>query len=128
MTDKELLEYIPHGKKNRVSGCELQRVGGYKNIRVFRDVIRRLRKNGEIIAATKSNGGGYYIPDSREELAEYIREAEKQGASTFAPLKAAREKLREGEGQIDICDFVGGEAAAVAEVADPLEEVVSNGE
>lgn len=128
MTDKELLEYIPHGKKNRVSGCELQRVGGYKNIRVFRGAIRRLRKNGEIIAATKSNGGGYYIPDSREELAEYIREAEKQGASTFAPLKAAREKLREGEGQIDICDFVGGEAAAVAEVADPLEEVVSNGE
>lgn len=127
MTDKELLEYIPHGKKNRVSGWELQRVGGYKNIRVFRDVIRRLRKNGEIIAATKSNGGGYYIPDSREELAEYIREAEKQGASTFAPLKAAREKLREGEGQVDICDLVGGEAAAVAEVAYPLEGVVANG-
>ena len=128
MTDKELLEYIPHGKKNRVSGWELQRVGGYKNIRVFRDVIRRLRKNGEIIAATKSNGGGYYIPDSREELVEYIREAEKQGASTFAPLKAARAKLREGEGQIDICDLVGGESAAVAEGAGPLEEVVSNGE
>lgn len=128
MTDKELLEYIPHGKKNRVSGWELQRVGGYKNIRVFRDVIRRLRKNGEIIAATKSNGGGYYIPDSREELAEYIREAEKQGASTFAPLKAARAKLREGEGQIDICDLAGGKSAAVAEVAGPLEEVVSNGE
>ena len=125
MTDKELLEYIPHGKKNRVSGWELQRVGGYKNIRVFRDVIRRLRKNGEIIAATKSNGGGYYIPDSREELAEYIREAEKQGASTFAPLKAAREKLREGEGQIDIYDLAEGEAATVA--ADITERDVSNG-
>ena len=125
MTDKELLEYIPHGKKNRVSGWELQRVGGYKNIRVFRDVIRRLRKNGEIIAATKSNGGGYYIPDSREELAEYIREAEKQGASTFAPLKAAREKLREGEGQIDIYDLAEGEAATVA--ADITERDVTNG-
>lgn len=125
MTDKELLEYIPHGKKNRVSGWELQRVGGYKNIRVFRDVIRRLRKNGEIIAATKSNGGGYYIPDSREELAEYIREAEKQGASTFAPLKAAREKLREGEGQIDIYDLAEGEAATVA--TDITERDVTNG-
>lgn len=125
MTDKELLEYIPHGKKNRVSGWELQRVGGYKNIRVFRDVIRRLRKNGEIIAATKSNGGGYYIPGSREELAEYIREAEKQGASTFAPLKAAREKLREGEGQIDIYDLAEGEAATVA--ADIAERDVTNG-
>lgn len=126
MTDKELLEYIPHGKKNRVSGWELQRVGGYKNIRVFRDVIRRLRKNGEIIAATKSNGGGYYIPDSREELAEYIREAEKQGASTFAPLKAAREKLREGEGQMDICNLSEGEAATVA--TDITERDVTNGE
>ena len=115
MTDKELLEYIPHGKKNRVSGLELQRVGGYKNIRVFRDVIRRLRKNGEIIAATKSNGGGYYIPDSREELAEYIHEAEKQGASTFAPLKAAREKLRGGEGQIDIYDLTRARNAENAE-------------
>ena len=97
INDNQLLALIPRGKKNRVSGWELQRAGGYKNIRVFRDVIRRLRKNGKIIAATKSNGGGYYIPGSREELAEYIREAEKQGASTFAPLKAAREKLREGE-------------------------------
>lgn len=126
INDNQLLALIPRGKKNRVSGWELQRVGGYKNIRVFRGAIRRLRKNGEIIAATKSNGGGYYIPSSREELAEYIREAEKQGASTFAPLKAASEKLREGEGQMDICNLSEGEAATVA--TDITERDATNGE
>lgn len=115
INDNQLLALIPRGKKNRVSGRELQQEGKYKNIRVFRCAIRRLRKNGEIIAATKSNGGGYYIPDSREELAEYIREAEKQGASTFAPLKAARAKLREGEGQIDIYDLTRARNAENAE-------------
>lgn len=115
INDNQLLALIPRGKKNRVSGWELQREGKYKNIRVFRGAIRRLRKNGEIIAATKSNGGGYYIPDSREELAEYIREAEKQGASTFAPLKAARAKLREDEGQIDIYDLTRARNAENAE-------------
>lgn len=115
MMDKELMGYIPRGKKHRVSGRELQRLGGYKDIRAFHDAVRKLRKNGEIIAATKSNGGGYYIPDSREELAEYIREAEKQGASTFAPLKAAREKLREGDGQIDIYDLTRARNAENAE-------------
>lgn len=115
INDNQLLALIPRGKKNRVSGWKLQREGKYNNIRVFRGAIRRLRKNGEIIAATKSNGGGYYIPDSREELAEYIREAEKQGASTFAPLKAARTKLREGEGQMDIYDLTRARNAENAE-------------
>ena len=60
---------------------------------------------GGIIAATKTDGGGYFVPVEREELMAYVHAAEKQGASTFAPLKAAREKLREGKGQIDIYDL-----------------------
>ena len=98
INDNQLLALIPRGKKNRVSGWELQRVGGYKNIRVFRGAIRRLRKNGEIIAATKSNGGGYYIPSSREELAEYIREAgeaERRGRADRYLRSDEGEKCRE---------------------------------
>ena len=45
----------------------------------------------------------------------YVHAAEKQGASTFALLKAAREKLREGEGQTDIYDLTRARNAENAE-------------
>lgn len=105
MTDKELLTRIPQGYRNRISSEKLLKTGGFRNVRALRAAIRRLREKGAIIAATKTDGGGYFVPVEREELMAYVHAAEKQGASTFAPLKAARENLREGEGQIDIYDL-----------------------
>lgn len=125
MTDKDLLSRIPRGYNNRISSAELLRAGNFQNVRALRSAIRRLREKGAIIAATKTDGGGYFVPVEREELVAYVHAAEKQGASTFAPLKAAREKLREGEGQIDIYDLAEGEAATVA--ADIAERDVTNG-
>lgn len=125
MTDKELLTRIPQGYRNRISSEKLLKAGGFRNVRALRAAIRRLREKGAIIAATKTDGGGYFVPVEREELVAYVHAAEKQGASTFAPLKAAREKLREGEGQMDICDLSEGEAATVA--TDITERDVTNG-
>lgn len=115
MTDKELLTRIPQGYRNRISSEKLLKACGFRNVRALRAAIRRLREKGAIIAATKTDGGGYFVPVEREELVAYVHAAEKQGASTFAPLKAAREKLREGEGQIDIYDLTRERNAENAE-------------
>lgn len=113
---KELTGLIPQGKSNRITTRELMRKAGFSDIRSLRHAISSARKDGAIIAATKADGGGYFIPAGREELVTYVREAEKQGASTFAPLKAAREKLRQIEGQQELA--TGGIQSNAEEVTE----------
>lgn len=102
MQKYDFAEIIPQGQKNKITARELMRRTGFSDIRSLRYAISSARKDGAIIATTRGGGGGYYIPTGREELVTYVREAEKQGASTFAPLKAAREKLRQIEGQQEL--------------------------
>lgn len=92
INDNQLLALIPRGKKNRVSGWELQRVGGYKNICVFRDVIRRLRKNGELlqlqnqtVAAITSQAAGKSLPSTsakqKSKERQHLHHSRPQGRS-----------------------------------------------
>ena len=97
-----ILDYVPKGKINRISTQELMKKTGITTPRALRKLIRQQRAKGAIIASTKADGGGYFIPESRAELLDYAKETERQGASTFATLKATRELLKLPEGQLSL--------------------------
>lgn len=97
-----ILDYVPKGRANRISTRELMKRTGITTPRALRETIRKQREKGAIIASTKADGGGYFIPESRAELWAYAKETERQGASTFATLKATRELLKLPDGQLSL--------------------------
>lgn len=46
-----------------------------------------------------SGPGGYYLPGSREEVAEFINSMSNRAKNTFKAVKAAREYLKQIDGQ-----------------------------
>ena len=97
-----ILDLIPRGEKNKISTPELMKAAGYRSDRTLKAAIRRERLGGAMILSTRKNGGGYYRPASREEIAEYVRTFESDAASTFAVLRTARQLLNDIPGQIEL--------------------------
>ena len=90
-----LIDLLPHGKSRAVSMKHLSDVFGCTE-RDVRSMIHRARCNGAAIAG---DSAGYYIPETREELQRWVRLAKKRSLSGLKALKAARQQLRELEGQ-----------------------------
>lgn len=65
------IDFIPYGQRNRISKETLARKLGIsaKDINI---VISQLRKQYIILSDTKL--GGYWRPDTKEELLDFIRE------------------------------------------------------
>lgn len=90
-----LIDLLPHGKAHAVSMAHLADYFGTSE-RDIRAMIHRARCEGSIIAGDSS---GYYLPETREELTKWYRLARKRSLSGLKALKAARQQLRELEGQ-----------------------------
>ena len=69
MSDFNLLDFLPVGKEHRITSRELEEVTHLTGSEIRREV-NRLRTEGEPIA---SDGGGYYIATTEEELTATIR-------------------------------------------------------
>ena len=67
----KIIDLIPHGQSKRISKEELARKLKI-NIKDVNAVISKLRKTYIILSDTKI--GGYWRPDTKEELLEFIRE------------------------------------------------------
>jgi len=92
-----ILEVLPMGKENAIPSRELADLCGYKHIRELQKDIETLRINGEVIASTCQNGGGYFRPANESELREYISTVESRAKNSFRSLKSARRALRDLE-------------------------------
>ena len=90
-----ITDLLPHGKAHAVSMSHLADVFGCSE-RDIRSMIHQARCDGAIIAGDSS---GYYLPETREELMRWYRLAKKRSLSGLKDLKAARQQLRELEGQ-----------------------------
>ena len=90
-----LIDLLPHGKSRAVSMKHLADVFGCTE-REVRAMIHRARCDGSIICG---DSNGYYLPETREELMRWYRLARKRSLSGLKALKAARQQLREMEGQ-----------------------------
>lgn len=98
----KIADALPKGKGNAVSAESLVALYGLKSSRELRQEIHRERMQGELIA---SDENGYYIPQTRAEITAYLNRHERMAISIFASLKAARDALRDVDGQMDLEDI-----------------------
>lgn len=92
-----IYELLGTGKENAKTTEELMKVCGFKHKRDLMYQIARERESGCLICSVTSGSGGFYIPDSIEELREFVCSMESRGKSIFRVLKTARAKLKEAE-------------------------------
>ncbi len=63
---------------------------GCDDDRKFYKQLETERKGGAVIASTKADGGGYWIPKDPLELAEYVKQSKSTAIGNFASSKNAR--------------------------------------
>lgn len=84
-----IIDFIPHGMKNAVTGKELRRITGLDERTVKQQIANARLKGSVICSILDGNRGGYYIPDSPEEAVEYVRIEQCRINSARAALKSA---------------------------------------
>ena len=95
--DRAILRILSfhQGRKQAISRGrfvgDLARVGFGVNERAMRACINELRKDGHLICSTGGEGGGYYLPEDWNELAEFIeRELHPRAMDLLEQEKALR--------------------------------------
>ena len=73
-----------------MSSNELMRVLPIPNKRMIQEIIAKERESGKVILSTTQKGGGYYLPEKREEVTEFINTLSKRAGNTFKALKSAK--------------------------------------
>jgi biotin operon repressor len=85
---RQILSCIGKGAKNSISLNRLIALTGFEN-RILRRHIEKLRRSGIVIVSGEN--GGYYFPESPDELLQYINRETKRARSLFYTLRAARQ-------------------------------------
>lgn len=99
---------LPRGAQNAVPTAELVRLGGFRSARELQKQIEAERAHGALILSRAGDGGGYFMPASRAEIASYEATLRRRALSTLRTLRAARMALREVEGQVRLSELDGG--------------------
>lgn len=97
-------ELLSRGKENARTTKELIQACGFSDKRELTKQVARERAAGAIICSTTSDGGGYYLPATRSEVMEFVESMNNRAIRTFKAIKAAREYLKQIDGQISIND------------------------
>lgn len=84
-----IIDIIPKGRKNAVTTEELKARTGF-DVRTIRQHIANARLKGTVICSSlKSEGGGYFIPESPKEALEYVRTEQNRIDSAGKALESA---------------------------------------
>ena len=83
----EILEMIPQGAANAKCSSEIALALGISRRSLCKH-IENIRRNGIVIIG--STGGGYYFPETIDELNAYIRQEESRARSMLYTLRTAR--------------------------------------
>lgn len=92
-------ELLNKGKSNAITTEELVRACHFRNSRELTIQIAREREEGALICSKTSGQGGYYLPESREEVIDFINSMSNRAKNTFKAVKAARRYLEQIDGQ-----------------------------
>lgn len=101
-------ELLSEGKENARTTEELVRACGFSNKRDLTIQIAKERAAGAIICSTTSENGGYYLPATRSEVEEFVNSMSNRAKNTFKAIHAAREYLKQIDGQMDMQDVDTG--------------------
>lgn len=93
----DIIKFIPHGKRNAVSGKELKHLTGCDERTVKQHIANARLKGAVICSILDGNRGGYFIPDSPEEAVEYVRTEQCRIQSAKAALKSAEDFISDVE-------------------------------
>lgn len=75
----KLADCLPQGKENAVPGRYLVQLLELNGPRELTPLVERARRDGiPICASTSVNGPGYYLSESPEELAAYIKSLDRR--------------------------------------------------
>ncbi len=96
----DFTEILPVGEANAMPGGELIHRLGLSDSRELRKRLAEARKAGQLICSAP--GGGYFLPETREELLRWVNTTRRRAASTFETLKYARLSLEIIDGQLDL--------------------------
>ncbi len=93
-----VMDVLQTGKENAISARDLCTYLGLNSVRELQHVICRERQAGAVILSTCQDGGGYFLPETDQEVRQFIRTLENRAKNTFAALRSARGFLRQQEG------------------------------
>lgn len=96
-----------HGQENAQSAPELAKLAGMRSVRELQLQIARERAAGALILSScRGKNAGYFLPGEgtagRLELSRYVASMMRRGTRCMAAALAAREALRQVEGQTDL--------------------------
>ena len=105
--EEKVYNSIPTGKDNAIHAIEIQKRCGL-TAREIRKTVEILRRKGMCIC---SGSRGYYLPETEEELKEYINTVKKTAKSTLFTLKTAKRALKvmQSSDQLEIPGVYEGE-------------------
>ena len=93
----KITDFIPHGRKNAISGVDLQTVLNLDS-RTVKKMIADARLNGAVICSILDrDNGGYFLPKSPDEAIEYVRTEQKRIESAKRALEAAEKYISSPE-------------------------------
>jgi len=90
----KIMDLLPTGEANAISAKQLTDLCGYRYTRDLQKAIEALRLDGEIIASTCQNGGGYFIPSTDLELRQYVQTVRNRALNSLRSVSGAYKQLK----------------------------------
>ena len=91
---------LPEGKRNARPGREIASLLGLRSVRELTQAVERERRCGvPVCASNDSAAPGYFMPESPEELAEYLSSLRRRLRAVGRTATALEEALTAWEGQ-----------------------------
>lgn len=84
-----ILDFIPVGKNNAITGKELQNITGLDGRSIKQQIANARIKGSVICSSLNGSRGGYFIPSCPSEAIEYVRTEQCRINSARVALKAA---------------------------------------
>ena len=86
-------EILKVGERNALSPNYLRAALGFTSNRAVQKQIEHERKQGKVILSSTQPPGGYYLPETKQEIRRFIRTLENRGSKTLDALNGARALL-----------------------------------
>lgn len=90
-------EVLKVGERNALSPDYLRVTLGLTNNRAVQKQIEHERRQGKVILSSTQPPGGYFLPESEQEIRQFIKTLENRGSKTLDALDGARKLLKEFE-------------------------------
>lgn len=89
-TDIDIVSLLERGREHAITSTELAEMT-HVDLRTVRGLIEAARNNGQLIIASSE---GYYMPETPEEAAAWLRMAGNKARSIFRTMQGARRWLK----------------------------------